>query len=69
MSRNDEFNELLALSTTDKERFLKLVRKEKDNIPMSVRLFLSDKIRNILAGMEDREKAKKIAKVLSEVGI
>lgn len=60
---------LVRLSCAGEETFLEMVRADSGRIPESVRLFLGDRIRDALMGLEDEERARAIEEALSEVGI
>lgn len=61
--------ELIHLACHHEEAYLELVRKDSEKIPLSVKMFLGDKVRNTLMGMRDQERANRITAALSEVGI
>lgn len=64
-----EFTDMLHLACNEEAAFLSLVKAESAKIPLSVRMFLADRIRNALMGMEDEERVKDIENALNAVGI
>jgi len=64
-----EFTDMLHLACNEEAAFLSLVKTESAKIPLSVRMFLADRIRNALMGLEDDERVKDIENALDAVGI
>lgn len=64
-----DFEKMLHLASRKEAVFLALVSAESKKIPLSVRMFLADQIRNALMGMEDTERAEIIVRALDTVGI
>lgn len=64
-----EFTDMLHIACKEEAAFLSLVKTESAKIPLSVRMFLADRIRNALMGMEDDERVKDIENALDAVGI
>ena len=64
-----DFEKMLHLASRKEAAFLALVSAESKKIPLSVRMFLADQIRNALMGMEDTERAEVIERALDVVGI
>ena len=64
-----DFTDMLHLACNEEAAFLSLVKTESAKIPLSVRMFLADRIRNALMGMEDEERVKVIENALDAVGI
>jgi hypothetical protein len=64
-----DFEKMLHLASRKEAAFLALVSAESKKIPLSVRMFLADQIRNALMGMEDTERAEIIVRALDTVGI
>ncbi len=64
-----EFTDMLHLACKEEAAFLSLVKTESAKIPLSVRMFLADRIRNAHMGMEDEERVKDIENALDAVGI
>ena len=64
-----DFTDMLHLACNEEAAFLSLVKSESSKIPLSVRMFLADRIRNALMGMEDEERIKVIKDALDAVGI
>lgn len=60
---------LIRLASVDEEAFLEVVRNDSVRIPVSVKLFPGDRIRNALTGMENDERAMRIVEALDELGI
>jgi len=64
-----DFEKMLHLASRKEAAFLALVSAESEKIPLSVRMFLADQIRNALTGMEDTERVEIIVRALDTVGI
>lgn len=64
-----DFTDMLHLACNEEAAFLSLVKAESAKIPLSVKMFLADRIRNALMGMEDDERVKDIENALDAVGI
>lgn len=64
-----DFKDMLNFACKEEAAFLSLVKAESSKIPLSVRMFLADRIRNALMGMEDEERVKVIKDALEAVGI
>jgi len=63
------YKDMIHLACTSEVAFLDLVRAESEKIPLSVRIFLADRIRNALMCMGDNEHAGVIENALEVVGI
>lgn len=64
-----DFTDMLHLACKEEVAFLSLVKTESAKIPLSVRMFLADRVRNALMGLEDDERVKDIENALDAVGI
>ncbi|MBI5327346.1 MAG: hypothetical protein HZB80_03495 [Deltaproteobacteria bacterium] len=66
-----KFNyDLIELASRNEKAFIQLVKKESTVMPASVRLFLADKIRNAITGLEKNHNARvKILNALETIGI
>lgn len=60
---------LLKIVTRSPDEFLKIVKRDSGNIPMSIRMFLGDAIRNALCVPDKTELTNRISSALKEVGI
>ncbi|MBI5327024.1 MAG: hypothetical protein HZB80_01860 [Deltaproteobacteria bacterium] len=63
-----EFKELLEIACKNEGKFIEIVRRESSNIPLPVRMFIADKIRNAVMGM-DEKRSRTITEALATVGI
>lgn len=68
-TKSFDFTDMLHMACNEEAAFLSLVKAESAKIPISVRIFLADRIRNALMGMEDDERVKVIDDALDAVGI
>lgn len=68
---SNRFNyKLLEIATKDEDTFMQIVKEESMAIPGSVRMFLTDKIRNAVSTLEDNHMARlKILNALETVGL
>ncbi|MBI5682870.1 MAG: hypothetical protein HZC45_06880 [Deltaproteobacteria bacterium] len=68
---SNRFNyRLLEIATRDENAFLQIVKEESMEIPGSVRMFLTDKIRNAVSVLEDNNRTRlKILNALEIVGL
>jgi hypothetical protein len=60
--------DLLQLFSESEDRFVEIVRVDSLQIPLSVKLYLSNRIRNAMVGI-DRPTAERVVEALKIVGM
>lgn len=63
------FLDLLKLSIGNPEVYMEIVKKDSQDIPMSIRMFLGDAIRNAMCVSDKQKMTNRINSALREVGI